>query len=330
MRQAHGIPGLAISVIQPDTIISAWSGTKRINHDLPLSADSKFHLGSNTKAITAYIAMQLVQDNRIALNTRFFSLFPELKRNSKSVYYDITLQQLLQHQARIPPFTSGLEFESLPPMKGTPGQNRYHFASEVLTHKPVKVNTYSNAGYGLASLMLEKVSGKSYETLVAELCEQLGLDHCTGLPNRQDSTGIWGHWMENGELTALPPDHNYNLPDYLRAAGDVSMSISDYSVWVQYHLNGLTGRANGLDSSAYNLMHFDGETFGLGWGHQIKPARLSFHDGTTGTFYAHTIIAPDQKTALVVLTNSAEKNHTAGIYALRELVFKEIFASRKQ
>ncbi len=329
IRNAHGIPGLATAVVTIDTTILAWNGHKRTDHSFPIESNSKFHLGSNTKAFTAFIALDLIDQGLLQLNTKFFTLFPELKINSQKEYHSITLQQLLQHEALIQPFTSGVEFESLPPMNGSPSQNRYHFASVALSMKPADPNTYSNAGYGIASLMLEKVTGKSYENLVEELCARLNLDYFIGLPNRQDSSGVWGHWMENETLVALPPDHTYNLPDYLAAAGDISMSIEDYAKWIQIQVKGACGQDEILDSNAYRLMHFSGSSHGLGWGNQREPVVLSYHDGTTGTFYAHAIVIPGLKSGIAILTNSAEKTHVSAIYALREAIIAEILKNRK-
>ncbi|MEZ4804282.1 MAG: hypothetical protein R2852_02010 [Bacteroidia bacterium] len=56
-----------------------------------------------------------------------------------------------------------------------------------------------------------------------------------GFPNRQDTLNPWGHWLQNGTLIPLAPDHHTHYL-ILCYAGDSVQGIVDYSKWIQLHL----------------------------------------------------------------------------------------------
>jgi len=85
IRIKYQIPELAYAVVSADGIFEFQiSGVQRIHTNLQAKQSDRFHLGSNTKAITCFIAALLVQQEKIKWDTKIFDLFPELKvkRNS--------------------------------------------------------------------------------------------------------------------------------------------------------------------------------------------------------------------------------------------------------
>lgn len=319
LQQEHQIPAIAVSLITPDSIFSYVNGKSRFNKKEPIPQNAKFHLGSNTKAITSFIAMRLTEEEEINWGTKFFRLFPELISDSRNTYHDITLGDLLSHSAQIRPYTTGIELSKFNNLKGTISENGYAFSKSVLAEKPVKKGTYSNAGYVLAALMLERASGKTYRELVAQTMNALDLDYTIGFPNKENLTFPWGHWDQKGALEALSPDHEYKLPDYMVSAGDISMNIKDYSTFIQLHLNGLLGKTNYLNADDYNWLHFGQNPYAYGWGNVIKEKnKMSFHDGSAGTYYCHTVILPLKNIAVVIMMNTASTNAVEAIYELQK------------
>ena len=173
IRVKYNIPELAFAVVSVDSIneIKTFGfhriESKAVNDEAKI--DDYFHLGSNTKAMTGFICAYFVERNKLNWNTKFFDLFPKWKKSSNSEYQNIILENLLSHRARIQPFTSGNEFAKLAKYAGTKSERRRQFCKYLLQINPVEQNNksfnYSNAGYSLAALMLEKVSGKSWEEL---------------------------------------------------------------------------------------------------------------------------------------------------------------------
>jgi len=313
------IPGLVAAVITPDSVYYGAAGNTRVTGGQPIQLNSKFHLGSNTKAITAFMAMQLVQAQKIGLDQRFSSLYPELPMGQD--YAEVDLAALLRHQAGVPAFTAGGEFEA---MGSLPGSNtherRLAFAKHVFNMAPVAPGTYSNAGYALAALMLAKAANTTYEALLDQTMQSLALDYALGFPNKQDSTNYpWGHIDEGNGLEALGPDHDYKLEDFVAPAGDVSINIMDYARFVQLNLQGLCGQDNMLPAAAFKQMHFGTQDYAFGWGNTVLGGmQVSYHDGSAGTYYCHTILLPAKRIAVVVMGNAATEPAINNMYALRE------------
>ena len=225
----YKIPELAYAVVSSDSILELQTlGVQRINTNYLAKQNDRFHIGSNTKAITSFIAAILVKDERLRWNTKFFDLFPELKKNSKKVYYNITLQDLLTFRGKLPPYTYTNEHPAQKEIIGDNAQQRYLLAKYFLSQKPMKEDenglTRSNADYILAGLMLEKASGKSYKELVLDFGNSVNIEFGFDYPNLTDTFQPWGH---DATLKPVPPFDNYKL-NWLLSAGNINVSLPDY------------------------------------------------------------------------------------------------------
>lgn len=174
IRQASSIPELAYAVVtSKETKEINWLGTHSIELSDPATATDRFHIGSNTKAMTAFIIAKYVEQKKLSWNDKFFDLFPDWKSQSRPEYFNITLQDLLSHRAAIQPF-QGFDDPEIPAFTGSKQQQRASFGKFVLTLPPAKKDStqsfvYSNADYSLAALMLEKQTGLSWEDLVEKV-----------------------------------------------------------------------------------------------------------------------------------------------------------------
>ena len=320
-QQEHQIPAISVNLITPDTIYTFVNGKVRTTKKERITPEAKFHLGSNSKAITSFIAMHLAENNSISWDTSFFELFPELKASSDKAYATITLSDLLSHNAGIKPYTTGTALAKFNSLTGTTSEKRYAFSKAVLAETPAKTGTYSNAGYVLAALMLEKASGKTFKQRLDETMNELDLDYFIGFPNKENEMFPWGHIEENGSFIALDPNHPYKLPSYMSSAGDLAMNSADYAKFIQLNLNGLLGTDNYLTSEDYKTLHFGRASYAYGWGNIVKDgAQLSYHDGSTGTYYCHTVVFPEKKIAVVLMANTASQEAVKALYALQKTI----------
>jgi len=325
IRVAHNIPALGFAVIKSDTILlEKVIGVRQVNTTDSVTSNDRFHLGSNTKAITSFIAGTLVKEGKIKWDTKLFELFPEWKSQSRKEYASITLQDLLSHRARIQPFTNGNEFTKLPVFEGTTSERRLAFSQWLLRQKPVKLKgkryVYSNAGYAIAAAMLEKVSGKSWETLVTEtLNSKLHIDPAFSWPNLVNTNQPWGHEKSTGIQKATPPEHPYKLDPMIASAGDINMTVHDYALFIQQNLKGLLGKESFLSQSTLEFIHYGSPEYAMGWGWGLQDGQhISTHDGSAGTFYCHTWIMREADLAIFVVANAADEKTIKGIYELRE------------
>jgi len=311
IRKAYNIPEMSYAVVTSSTTLEIAALGKH-SIDLPDTAtlNDRFHIGSNTKAMTAFMMAKYVEKGKLKWTTKFFDIFPEWKAKSKPAYANITLLDLLTHKAGIQPF-QGENDPEIPDFKGTNPEKRKQFGRFVLTLASVlsdKQNPfiYSNAGYTLATLMLEKVTNQSWEQLIEKVFNtDLQLNVKLSWPENQKQKDTWGHSSENDKLTPIPSTYDYHL-DYTEPAGDVNMKLKDYIRFIQLNLKGLKGEDNYLKADTYKFIHKGVENYSLGWFNIYENEKeLSVHSGT-GAFTYFTLVHIDRlKTrAYIIFTNS--------------------------
>ena len=325
LRVKYKIPEIAFAIVSVDSINEIRTlGYHKIESkkkEDEAKINDYFHLGSNTKAITGFICAYFVEQNKISWKTKFFDLFPKWRKNSNKAFHNITLEDLLSHRAKIQPYTSGNEFTKLPKFIGTKSEKRKQFCRYLLKNKPVINNdksfNYSNAGYSIAALMIEKVSDKTWEELVnIILKEKLKLNYKFGWPNRFEINQPWGHWIENDSLKSVSPYTEYDL-SLAEPAGDLSMQLNDYAKFVQLNLIGLNGKDNFLKSTTYEYLHFGKKEYSIGWGNVKDDKKaISEHAGSDGTFFCYTQIDKRKKKAYIVQINCATEDGQKGLFEL--------------
>ncbi|UCD05298.1 MAG: beta-lactamase family protein [candidate division WOR-3 bacterium] len=335
-REEFGIPGMAAVVVTSESFLSiATDGIRRLGEADSIQEDDKFHIGSNTKAMTGFVAARLVEKGLIKWDTRILDVFPEFAESTMDVYTDKTLKDLLSHRARIRQFTGGMEFAQLPEFEGDKLERRRAFTGWLLQQEPVEIDTargyvYSNAGYGIAAAMLEKVTNKSWEQLMTdELFSPLGIDGSFGWPAFEDSSQTWGHYFETDSQRVFPhdPHDEYQLPDIASAAGDVSISILDYAKFLQVNLIGLNGRDTVLTAATYEFLHPCVDSlmqYGVGWGlREHEGYKVSRHNGSAGTFYCTALVFREKDLALGIVMNGITPEAEKALADLRVRVLQD-------
>lgn len=307
---------MAYAVVSSDSILEIKVlGTPRINSNFTASLSDRFRLGSITKTITSYIATVLVKEGKIKWNTKFFDLFPELKSKSNPATYNFNLKDFLTFRANINTWSYGNETPTQDEIKGNNEQQRYEFISWFLHQKTVSEKQeiyWSNPGYVAAGLMLEKATGKTYETLVQELGESLNVDFSFGQPNLKDSNQPWGH---DESLKPETPAQNYKL-NWLSSAGNINASLPDYCKFTQMQLKGLLGKSKVLNAEDFDMMHYGLPEFSFGWNSEINEnsqLQYSFHNGNPGTFLTKVYVCKTINKAFILFANVQSEEADKGL-----------------
>ena len=321
--QKAGLPAMQASVADANGIIAhgAWGAT---NTDA-------FHIGSCTKPITATVIATLVDQHKLAWDTKVLDIFPEWKGDIRQEFEPITLADLLSHEAGIEAFGEEEEIAKVPKVTGSLIERRRAFAHFALQQAPVvpprTAFSYSNAGYVVAAAMAERVSGRTWESLVVDrIFKPLKLRSAGfGWPRR-----VWGHEAgSDGKLTPVDPDGPYRLKDYIAPCGDVHMTSDDLAEFLRAHLRAMRGVATIIPPSTAAVMHTKRIKSGLGFGVASVAGfeNVATHSGSADTFMTVIAIAADHNVAVVVQTNAAgdAAQHAVGAM-LRELLTR--FASQ--
>ena len=174
------VPGLAGAVAVDGEL--AWTGGfgyANLQHQVPVTADTRFRIASISKPITATVAMMLAEQGALRLDApvrSYLPLFPE-KRDT------LTTRQLLSHTAGIRHYR-GDEFRSDTRYESRLGPLSI-FADDSLLFEPGTEFSYSTYGYTLAGAVLEAAADSTFlELLEARLTEPLGLE--TIVPERTE------------------------------------------------------------------------------------------------------------------------------------------------
>lgn len=322
IRKSYNIPEVSYAVVKENSILEIQAiGKHSISLNDPATLNDRFHLGSNTKAMTAFIIAKYVEKGKLKWTSKFFDLFPEWRANSKKEYYNITLQELLSHRAGVQPF-QGENDPVIPEFKGTKQEKRKQFGKFVLTIDAVENDTiqkftYSNADYTLATLMLEKVTKKSWEQLVEKVFNHdLKLNIKFSFPENQKIKDTWGHRFENEKLIPVPSNPGYHL-DYTEPAGDLNITLKEYIKFIQLNLQGLKGQNNYLTAKTYQHLHKGFENYSLGWYNIYEKGKeLSTHSGTAETYYTLVHIDRLKNIAYIIFTNAYNDDTKQGVRLL--------------
>ncbi|MFT3750382.1 MAG: serine hydrolase domain-containing protein [Agriterribacter sp.] len=320
IRKQYNIPELGYAVISSDKILELNTiGVKKVNTSLTAGINDKFRIGSNTKAVTGFIAAQLVRQKKINWDTKFFDLFPELKTKSNRAYYNLTLLNLLTFRTKLFPYTYTYSIPTQDQFSGNEEQQRYQFTIWFFQHKPVKSKdsiNFSNLGYVAAGQMLEKVSGKSYKELVNDLGQQLGINFGFGNPNSNDTLQPWGHGRD---LIPEPLGDNYKL-NWLLPAGNINVSLPDYAKFIQLQLKGLSGQSELLTKEEFSFLHFGLTKFSVGWfwNTDDNNQTYSYNIGNPGTFLTKVFVFKDIDRAFILFANSQTEETDIGLNILYE------------
>lgn len=325
------IPQISYAVVNDSSILEiAAIGRHSVNSDDQATLNDRFHIGSNTKAMTAFVAAKYVEKGFLKWETRFFDLFPDWKKDSNPEYYEITLQELLAHRAKIQPFQG--TGETVPKFDGNEQQKRRKFGKYVLTLPPLSPApttkfTYSNAGYVLAALMLEKKTGSTWEKLIQKVFnEDLKIEIKLSFPENQKKKDTWGHITDNNKLIPVSSKSADKL-EYTAPAGDLNIKLTDFIKFIQLNLKGLNGEDNYLKAATYSFLHEHYEEYSGGWYNSVENGKeFSTHAGTVGTYYTIASIDRGKLVGYIIFTNSFNEETVSGVRLLMRKL-KETYGS---
>ncbi|MBN2050411.1 MAG: beta-lactamase family protein [Spirochaetales bacterium] len=329
-------PGIAVSVIRGgETVYREVAGVRSRDSLEPISESDPFHIGSNTKAMTALLCGIMVDRNLLSWQTPLREVlgdgFP-----MREEYRDVTVEQLLSHTSGIPSVLPQNPWLSFFPYDSPAGTQRERMAREALQLPPAHVAgseyLYSNLGYVVAGFLLEELTEKSWETLIKEeLFTPLEMENAGfGPPAKGDAEGDppsapWGH-----NPAPVNPGFMYaDNPLAMGPAGTVHANLQDLENYLSlYFHQGLSPQGEQIISrkSLLELMKPRLESYSLGWltgvSDQGKPFLV--HDGSNTMFYCSFLVFPESKDGIIILTNRGDGKSSLRVTELL-LYFAESF-----
>lgn len=300
------IPAMAVAVVRDGKPVKVQAyGVANVEHGAPATADTVFQLASVTKQFTATAVMLLAEEGKLSLDdpvSKYVEDLPEAWR-------PVTIRQLLNHTSGIKGYTSAAEYRARSNTDATPREVLALVADAPLEFAPGQRHGYSNTGYYLLGLVIEKAGGVPYgEYVRAKIFEPLGmrasrLNRLSDvIPGRAD-----GYSFRDGELrNARPPSM-----DWPYAAGALTSTANDMARWLAALQEGKVMSHEALAQMWSPTKLADGNTAPYGFGWQInehRGNRTVLHGGGIEGFTTMVLLFPEERLGVVVLLNADRTN----------------------
>ena len=302
------IPGLAITIVRADkTIYQKGFGYADIKDKTPVTDKTLFELGSTSKAFTALGILKLEQDGLININDDVSKYIPWFKVNYKGEATKITLEQLLHH-------SSGIPFKTIDKIPVSNEDNALEQTVKTLVgieldSKPGEKFQYATINYDVLGLIIEKVSGVSYEKYMVEnVIKPSGLNNTYLFKNEDIIKDI-----ATGYKLGFFKPRIYDAPVYRgnKPAGYIMTNGEDMAKWLKIQMG--TSRESKLNDKLIKKSHEanrtiapegNGASYAAGWDvYQDIGGRIS-HGGSNPNYSSFITFKPEKKEGVAVLSNT--------------------------
>ncbi len=280
--------------------------------NIPNQVDAKFNIASISKQFTAALIMQLVEEDKIHLDSTISVYYPEYRRD---IGQQVTIHHLLTHRSGIPNYTS------IPYVWSDSLQNKYtkealvkKFCSNNLEFKPGSRYQYNNTGYFLLSMIIEKVTGKEFATVLKEkILDPLGLKN-TAVDNRESVLlkRAYGYEREGEHYNNVSGTFMQNL----QGAGNLYSTVDDLFAWNQAFTSGQVLSAGSVEvmqtpyseeSAVWISPYTNNYGYGIGLADiplaENEYTKMIFHSGHIKGFSGYVASFIEEGNTIILLSN---------------------------
>ena len=296
-----GVPSASVAVVKGAQIAYLHAyGNARLDPSTPATPQMRYSIGSISKQFTATAILLLQEQGKLSLDDRVSKFIPDLTRAN-----EVTIRQLLSH-------TSGYQDywpqDYVMPMMLQPTTAQKildGWARKPLDFDPGTKWQYSNTNYVIAGLIVEKASGQPLlQFLQQKVFAPLNMKTVANIDQAKlgdtDPTGYLRYAL--GPPRPAPKEG----PGWLFAAGELAMTAEDLAKWdISIIDQKLLKPASYHDLETETLLKNGvGTEYGLGvFVRRDSGHRALSHGGEVSGFTAESTIFPDERVAVVVLTN---------------------------
>jgi CubicO group peptidase (beta-lactamase class C family) len=305
------VPGVALAVVRDGQVaLTRAYGQRDVEADLPMTPATQFVICSITKSFTATAIALLHSEGRLDWTKPVRDYLPEFRLSDPVATDRVTVQDLLCHRYGLPRH----DWVHLPGDR-SPAELLAPMRHLELSRDIRTTWQYSNLGYNALGLLIERVSGQSYETFIrTRLADRLGMTVGFSLDELEATEGAARYYMIDVD-TRLP---GLRLPIRTMAAGAINTSAAHLTKWMRLHLG--HGEVDGerlLPTAVMNeilvpRVHVGASEFEeFGHGHYClgfqsntyRGDRLVWHGGGWNGWGHLMTLVPDHGIGVAVLTN---------------------------
>lgn len=294
------VPGAAVLVLRDgQPVVRAGYGLADLEAHTPATPETNYRLASMTKMFTAASILLLAEDGRLTLDDRAHTWLPSLPKAAEAV----TIQHLLTHTSGLidyeevipDSFTAQLRDADVLRLLETQDRSYFHPGSDY---------RYSNSGYALLALIVQRASGTTFATFLRDrIFGPLGMTNTVAYEDRVSTVqhrafGYTQHaerWSrtDQGRTSAVLGD------------GGIYSSIDDLAKWDAALYDSRLLRPSSLRAAFTPATHTDDPDTAYGYGWRITGETL-WHSGESVGFRNVIVRYPKRRMTVVVLTNRNE------------------------
>lgn len=326
-RYKPGMPGAQVAISRNGQVIySAVQGLADLEHNVPLTKESKTEAGSVSKQFTAAAILLLEQQGKLSVNDDIRKYLPEIPDYG----YNIRIYHLLHH-------TSGLkDWGSVIALSGWPRGTRAYTnddALQIIARQKTLNNVsgaeyiYSNSNYTCLTMIVQRVSGMSHAAFTKKyLFEPAGMkntewrdDYRRVVPGRAIAYSL----QENVYETTMPNEDTHGHGGLLTTAEDLLK-------WNQFYLSGKFGNPSLLPKQIEIRPLNNGKKNAYAAGldvDSINGWRAISHTGATAGYRAQLEYFPDLGLSFAWLSNNAASVTASVPDDVRDVFVKDISAA---
>jgi CubicO group peptidase (beta-lactamase class C family) len=299
--EEHNVPGGLVAVASRGEIIHLRTyGMANVELAVPVSDQSVFEIGSISKQFVSAAAMLLVEEGKLDLDDPIHEYLAYLP----SEWLGVTMRQLLNHTSGIPDYEEIRTYDVYR-FRLTPEEVIQIAHSRPMDFAPGTGRYYSNTGYFLASMIVERIEGRPLDrVLQARIFDPLGMTQ-TGMADPESIIPhrAAGYWVDK---TGVLINRNPTETASTLGAGGLLSTAHDLAKWddALYGDQLLSSESKEALWTPVVLPNGENTEYGLGW--RVTPyagLRSQNHTGQVAGFNANFARFPDQDAAIIVFMN---------------------------
>lgn len=318
-RITYNVPGIAVGIVQNNKIIFAKGfGTSTYGKNEPVNENTQFGIASNTKAFTALGITMLAEEGKLSLDDKVIKHLPWFKSYNDYTTNEMTIRDLLTHHSGLKTFSGDLIWYASNHSREEIVKRSQHLQPAFGFREKFG---YSNIHYLAAGLIIEKVSGKSFDEFIKErIFTPLKMTTTnTSISSNPKTNVATPHAIRYEKVIPIP----YVNWDNIAPAGSINSNVKDMCKWLQFLLNnGKKGDTvvvqpktlynmyqavtplpvSGFSQKMHPTKHFN--AYGLGFNlfdyHGVKVVN---HSGGLDGMISHLAFVPEKNFGLVILSN---------------------------
>jgi CubicO group peptidase (beta-lactamase class C family) len=318
------IPGLALGVVRGDHVDYVKGYGVAGPDGRPVTAQTPFVLGSTSKSFTALAIMQLVEEGVVSLDAPVTRYLPWFRTADAEASAKISVRHLLYQTSGLRTNEGRRWLSDNDQSSGALEQGVRELRRAPLRQAAGERFEYSNENYNVLGLIVQVVSGISYEDYIrTHIFSPLQMRQSAAALSDAAAIGLasgYRSWL------GWPVAFEAPYPRRATPAGLLISSADDMTRYLIAHLNGgRSAKRQILSSQGVAALHAPGApivpgiAYGMGWAIRTAPGPTTiWHDGDESNFHSHVRLIPEKRLGVVVLMNVGGTGNEAEIGRLVE------------